>query len=80
MVVLPSQVVEQRFVVTGLRSDGEIVIQSGLAADERIIIEGIHRVRHGQTVEALSQQEYEQIKQEEKQAELEAAQSQGEAS
>jgi membrane fusion protein (multidrug efflux system) len=80
MVVLPNDIVEQRFVVTGSRVAGEVVIESGLSADERVIVEGMHRVRHGQKVAALSREEYEAQKARQKQEELEAAEGKGEDS
>jgi membrane fusion protein (multidrug efflux system) len=80
MVVLPENIVEQRFVVTGPRVGGEVVVESGLSADERIIVEGIHRVRHGQEVKTLSREEYEQQKARAKEAELTGTQEQGEGS
>jgi membrane fusion protein (multidrug efflux system) len=80
MVVLPNDIVEQRFVVTGSRVEGEVVIESGLSSDERVIVEGMHRVRHGQKVTALSREEYEAQKARQKQEELEDAEGEGEDS
>jgi membrane fusion protein (multidrug efflux system) len=77
MVVLPNDIVEQRFVVTGSRVEGEVVIESGLSSDERVIVEGMHRVRHGQKVTALSREEYEAQKARQKQEELEDAEGEG---
>ena len=62
MVVMPNNIVEQRFVVTGPRVEGEVLIRSGLSSGENIISEGMHRVRHGQQVEAMTPDEYEQMK------------------
>jgi len=80
MVILPNDKVEQRFVVTGSRVGGEVVIKSGLNADEQVIVEGMHRVRHGQKVAALSREEYEAQKARQKQEELEDAEGKGEDS
>ena len=77
---LPDDTVEQRFLVTGPRVAGQVVVDSGLAADERIIVEGMHRVRHGQKVSALSRQEYEAQKAHRKAEELKAADEQGDDS
>ncbi len=62
MVVLPDDTVEQRFIVLGPQSGDSVVVRSGLSGGERIIVEGMHRVRHGQRVTALSNAEYEQRK------------------
>lgn len=59
MVVMPDHTVEQRFIVTGPRVEGTVVINSGLSAGELIIVEGMHRVRHGQKVNPLTREEYE---------------------
>jgi membrane fusion protein (multidrug efflux system) len=57
-----------------------VVIESGLSSDERVIVEGMHRVRHGQKVTALSREEYEAQKARQKQEELEDAEGEGEDS
>jgi membrane fusion protein (multidrug efflux system) len=44
--------VEQRRVQTGQSLDGRVVIASGLNAGERVIVEGLQKVRPGQAVEA----------------------------
>jgi membrane fusion protein, multidrug efflux system len=44
--------VERRAVVMGPRVDGDWIVESGLAPGDRVIIEGHHKVRPGQTVEA----------------------------
>ncbi len=59
MVVLPDDTVEQRFLVLGPQNGGEIVASSGLAKGERVIVEGMHRVRHGQTVQPVTEAENE---------------------
>lgn len=80
MVVLPNETVEQRFVVTGPHVEGEVVVASGLDADEQVIVEGMHRVYHGQQVEALSREEYEQMKSRLKEQQVKAADAQGDDS
>jgi membrane fusion protein (multidrug efflux system) len=77
MVVLPNNKVEQRFVVTGPRVEGDVVVESGLDAGEQVIVEGMHRVRHGQNVSVLSRKEYEERKAREKEKELEDEEGQG---
>jgi membrane fusion protein (multidrug efflux system) len=59
MVVMPDNTVEHRFVMVKHYGEQGLVIESGLTAGERIIIEGQHRARHGQLVEPVSQAEYE---------------------
>ncbi len=59
MVVLPDDTVEQRFLVLGPQNGGEIVARSGLSEGERVIVEGMHRVRHGQTVIPVTVEENE---------------------
>jgi len=78
MVVLADDTVEQRFIVTGPRVEGDVVINSGLSANERVIVEGMHRVRHGQKVIPLSREEYEKQKAQQEQNRLDAVEKQGE--
>lgn len=59
MVVMPDNTVEHRFVMVKHYGEQGLVIESGLRANERIIIEGQHRARHGQLVKPLTQAEYE---------------------
>ncbi|MEL7448330.1 MAG: efflux RND transporter periplasmic adaptor subunit [Pseudomonadota bacterium] len=58
MVVLPDDTVEQRFIVLGPQNDNEVVVRSGLSKGERVIVEGMHRVQHGQSVVPLTEEEY----------------------
>lgn len=51
MVVGPDNQVEQRRIETGRAFAGELVVRSGLEPDERVIVEGIQKVRPGQAVE-----------------------------
>lgn len=57
LVVGPDNIVEQRLVKTGRRRPGEVEILEGLAAGERVIIEGTQMVRNGQPVIILSSAE-----------------------
>ena len=68
MVVLPDNTVEQRFIVLGPQNENDVVVRSGLSAGERVIVEGMHRVRHGQIVTPLTEAEYEERKEARRQA------------
>ncbi len=59
MVVMPDNTVEHRFVMVKHYGEDGLVIDSGLHAGEKIIIEGQHRARHGQLVEPITKAEYE---------------------
>ncbi|MCL1051137.1 efflux RND transporter periplasmic adaptor subunit [Shewanella abyssi] len=80
MVVLPNNKVERRFIVIKHQGEMGVVVQSGLKAGELVIVEGMHRVRHGQLAEPLTAEQYHQkedVKQKEqalKQQELEQEQ------
>ncbi|MCH1926817.1 efflux RND transporter periplasmic adaptor subunit [Shewanella sp. C32] len=60
MVVLPDNVVERRFILIEHQGPEGIVVKSGLRAGERVIVEGMHRVRHGQLAEPLDAKAYQQ--------------------
>lgn len=62
MVVMPDSTVERRFIVLGPRQEGRVVVTSGLAKGERIILEGFHTVLHGQLVVPISVAEHERRK------------------
>ncbi|MEW6992933.1 efflux RND transporter periplasmic adaptor subunit [Colwelliaceae bacterium MEBiC 14330] len=64
MVVMPDNTVEHRFVMVKHYGEDGLVIDSGLHAGEKIIIEGQHRARHGQLVEPITKAEYEAQQQE----------------
>lgn len=49
-VVRPDSVVEKRFIETGPEIDNSIIVERGLAPDERIVVEGFHKLRHGAKV------------------------------
>ena len=68
MVAMPDQTAERRFIVTGDRYEGEVVVDSGLEAGENIITDGMQKVRHGQKIRTISAEEYAQHKAEEKAA------------
>lgn len=52
MVVAPDSKVELRRIATGQAYAGELVVDSGLEPDERVIVEGIQKVRPGLLVDA----------------------------
>ena len=58
MVVLPDNKVERRFIVIEHQGKMGVVVKSGLRAGELVIVEGMHRVRHGQLAEPLSREAY----------------------
>ena len=62
MVVLPDNTVEQRFLILGPQNEGEVVASSGLSEGELVIVEGMHRVRHGQAVRPVTVDEYDERK------------------
>ncbi|AQS36022.1 RND family efflux transporter, MFP subunit [Shewanella psychrophila] len=82
MVVLPDHKVERRFIVIEHQGKMGVVVRSGLKAGELVIVEGMHRVRHGQLAEPLTAEQYhkkedtKQKKQALKQQELEQKQEQ----
>lgn len=54
-VVRPDSVVEKRFVETGPEiPDNKVVIERGLSSDERIVVEGYHKLQHGIKVEPVA--------------------------
>ena len=58
MVVLPDHKVERRFIVIEHQGKMGVVVKSGLKAGELVIVEGMHRVRHGQLAEPLTAEQY----------------------
>ena len=54
MVVNGDNTVQENYVTTGLRLDGEVEITGGLRVDERVIIEGHQKVGPGSLVNPLS--------------------------
>jgi membrane fusion protein (multidrug efflux system) len=59
MVALPSDRVERRLIFLGPIIDGEIIVERGLEADERIIVHGINKVFHGALIDPISLERYE---------------------
>lgn len=54
-VVRPDSVVEKRFVETGPEiPENKMVIERGLSSDERIVVEGYHKLQHGMKVEPVA--------------------------
>lgn len=62
-VVRPDDIVEKRFVELGPEVGNNTVVERGLSAGERIVVEGYHKLSHGQKV---TQVDAEKMKQEEK--------------
>ncbi len=60
MVVLDDNTIERRFVVVDHYGEEGIVVSGGLRANEKVVVKGLHRIRHGQTVTAFSESEFEQ--------------------
>ncbi len=50
MLVDPDNRIERRRIVTGRHMEGELVVKSGLEPDERVVVEGIQKVRPGMRV------------------------------
>ena len=54
-VVRPDSVVEKRFVETGPEiPDNKMVVERGLSPEERIVVEGYHKLQHGMKVEPVA--------------------------
>ncbi|USD36590.1 efflux RND transporter periplasmic adaptor subunit [Ferrimonas sp. SCSIO 43195] len=58
MVVLDDNSVERRFIVIEHQGKEGVVVKSGLRAGELVIVEGMHRVSHGQLAQPLTAEEY----------------------
>ncbi|MEM9300519.1 MAG: efflux RND transporter periplasmic adaptor subunit [Pseudomonadota bacterium] len=65
MVAMPDDTVERRFIITGPQHENDVVVTSGLGANERVIVEGFHKVQHGQPIQPLTVEEYERRRSEE---------------
>ncbi len=52
-VVRPDNVVEKRFVETGPEIDNDIIIERGLGYNEKIVVEGYHKLSHGMKVKTV---------------------------
>lgn len=59
MVALPNDRVERRLIFVGPIVGGEIIVERGLAAGERIIVHGINKVFHGALIDPVSLEIYE---------------------
>ena len=59
MVVLDSGEIERRFIVVEHYGEQGIVASGGLSAGEQVVVKGLHRIRHGQQVKAISLAEFE---------------------
>jgi membrane fusion protein (multidrug efflux system) len=55
MVVGPDNKVEQRRVATGATQDTDIVVESGIKEGDKVIVDGVQKVRPGQTVQIAGQ-------------------------
>ena len=49
-VVRPDSIVERRFIETGPELNNRTVVERGLAHEERIVVEGFHKLQHGMKV------------------------------
>lgn len=60
-VVLADGTAERRFVEIGNRYGSSIIIEQGLEAGEAVIVEGMHKIQHGQLVEVVEEAPPEQV-------------------
>ena len=58
MVALPGNRVERRLIFVGPIVDGQMIVEKGLGAGERIIVHGINKVIHGSLVDPITLEEY----------------------
>ena len=54
LVVGPQQTVEQRYITTGAAQGTEIIVETGLAPGESVIVEGLQRVKPGVPVQPVT--------------------------
>ena len=52
-VVHPDSMAERRFIEVGGRYGSLIIVNQGVAAGERVIVEGMHKVQHRERVEVV---------------------------
>lgn len=52
-VVLADGTAERRFIVEGGRFGASVLIDKGVRAGERVVVEGLHKIQHGQPVEIV---------------------------
>jgi len=57
-VILRDDRVERRLIFLGPTVEGQLIVDKGLQADERIIVEGVNKVYHGSLVAPLTEAEY----------------------
>lgn len=53
-VVRPDNIVEKRFIELGPEIQNKVVVERGLGTEERIIVEGFHKLSHGMRVEIVN--------------------------
>ncbi|MEM6302551.1 MAG: efflux RND transporter periplasmic adaptor subunit [Pseudomonadota bacterium] len=58
-VVLPNNRVERRLIFIGPIIDGELIVEKGLDAGEKVIVHGVNKVFHGSLADAISLEAYE---------------------
>lgn len=56
-VVRPDSIVERRYVETGPEFDNSIIVERGLTSGESIVVEGYHKLKHGDKVAPVRAQE-----------------------
>ena len=71
-VVLDNNRVEQRLIFVGPPIEGELIVEGGLDAGERIIVHGINKVYHGALADPITLEAYQQALDADRQAQLEA--------
>ena len=54
-VVRPDNIVEKRFIELGPEVQNKVVVERGLGKDEKIIVEGFHKLSHGMRVEIVNE-------------------------
>lgn len=64
-VIRPDSIAEKRFLETGPEQDNQVVITRGLSKDEKIVVEGYHKLVHGQKVLPRTHEEELKIEKEE---------------
>jgi membrane fusion protein, multidrug efflux system len=79
MVVLPNNRVERRLIFVGSPVEGELIVEKGLAAGERIIIHGINKVYHGSLADPVALESYEKELEAAARAQLQTQQPESEA-
>ena len=52
-VVRPDSIVERRFIETGPEVGKNVIVERGLAAGEKIVTEGYHKLTHGMKVNPI---------------------------